>query len=310
MHSPLRNIDLNLLVVFDALYRHRSVTLAANEVALSPSAFSHALNRLRYSLGDPLFLRQGSRMHPTPRAEKIAVGVAIALSGIHSCLADEDEFDPALSQYSFTFAVTDYTAAVFLPRLLSRVLKVAPNIRFNVVYSKMYDSIEDLTLGKVDFAVGFEDKAGITRQDIEVIDSFTDDYVVAVNKAHSTIRQGLTKKEYLAAKHVVVNPWNEPLGTIDRYLENQNLRRNISVELPSLLPALQIVANTDLIITLPRRSLNSIIDIRHINTFPSPLPMPEYTIKFYFNPTHCTDNAHRWLINEVKAMSWNIGDHP
>lgn len=135
MHPALRRLDLNLLLVFDALFRHRSVTTAANEIAISPSAMSHALARLRDALGDELFVRFGNEMQPTVRAEDMAGFVGEALDVLSKGMQRAHRFEPERSTHTFVFAATDYTAFAVLPAFIARIQRVAPQLRFRIVYS-------------------------------------------------------------------------------------------------------------------------------------------------------------------------------
>ncbi|WP_205246828.1 LysR family transcriptional regulator [Enterobacter sp. Cy-643] len=303
MHSILRRLDMNLLLVFDALYRYRSVTEAAGELALSPSALSHALNRLRESLGDPLFVRSGKQMAPTAKAESIAAGISAALSALSASLATKHVFEPRSSSQTFTFAVTDYTAAVVMPGLIARVNRLAPGIAIRLVYSKGFNADEDLLSGKVDFALGFEEGEVPARRGIESFTCFTDDYRVAVRRQHPTINQRLTPELYLSAGHVVVRPWPGQRGAIDRYLESQGLRRHIAVELPSLMIAPPIVSQTDLAITLPQRGISTLFDMQNLAVFTPPFPMPSYTLKVYFGPALSQTPGHLWMREQINALN-------
>jgi DNA-binding transcriptional LysR family regulator len=175
MHNKLRRLDLNLLLVFDALYRHGSITGAANELSISPSAFSHALARLRHSLSDALFVRTGNRMQPTIRAGQIALVVTEVLGALSGCLSAAERFDPATSTQSFVFAATDYTAFVLLPLFIARLQQAAPGLSIQVVYSNGQDSYDELIAGKIDFALGFTEAPGAGKDGIETIECFTDD---------------------------------------------------------------------------------------------------------------------------------------
>lgn len=302
MYSSLRKMDMNLLLVFDALYRHGSVTDAADEVALSPSALSHALNRLRATLNDPLFIRTGGRMMPTAKAQSIAGRVSSALGSLSSCLHEHPRFDPAESTATFTFAATDYTAAVILPGLISRLHRQAPGITLKLRYSQDFNADDDLRTGKVDFALGFEEEQIPSRRGIEAITCFSDDYVVAVRKGHPVIRESLSRDDYLQAGHVVVRPWMDTRGVIDRYLENHQVRRRIVVELPSLMIAPMIVAQTDLIITLPRRGISSIFDMKNLVVFAPPFPTPQYILKAYYPSMFSAAPAHRWMKAQIMSL--------
>ncbi|EFN4566357.1 LysR family transcriptional regulator [Escherichia coli O11:H6] len=299
MMSSLRKIDLNLLLIFDSIYRYRSVTEAANELALSPSALSHALNRLRASLDDPLFLRAGGCMVPTSKAESIAASISSALVTLSSSLREPEHFEPDKSRECFTFAATDYTAAVILPSLIERVNSLAPGISIKLIYSRDFNADEDLLSGKVDFALGFEEEQRTLRRGIESITCFTDDYVVAVRRGHPDICDSLSYESYLNAGHVVVRPWQESRGGIDRYLESQNVRRRIMVELPSLMIAPFIVSNTDLVITLPKQGISSVFDMKNLVVFAPPFPTPQYTLKAYYSQAHDNSPGHAWMREQI-----------
>jgi DNA-binding transcriptional LysR family regulator len=299
VHHLLRNLDLNLLPVFDAIYRHRSVVSAANELAISPSALSHALARLRVSFSDDLFLRQGSRMQPTSRAEEVAAVISSALGQLTSGLSGHEVFAPASSSRQFTFAATDYTAAVLFPSLIARLQQSAPAMRVRILYSKQYDAVDDLLTGKADFAVGFEEEDMLPRQGLEALELFRDDYVVAVRQENPLVGNTLEAQHYLALGHVVVKPWNEPQRTIDSYLQQQGVSRKIVAELPSVMSAPFIVYSTDLAITLPRRGVEKLFDTTKMKIFPPPFSIPGYTLKLYFSPSRVNTASHSWMKEQI-----------
>lgn len=299
MHPLLRHLDLNLLPVFDALYRHRSVVAAANELAISPSALSHALARLRLSLNDDLFARQGNQMQPTPRALELATVISSALTHLSAGLSSRETFDPATSRRQFTFAATDYTAALLFPALIARLQQTAPSVTLRILYSKEYDAADDLLTGKADFAVGFEEdemspRAGLASQEL-----LRDDYVVAVREGNPLVGKTLNQQHYLALGHVVVKPWNEPQRTIDSYLQQQGVSRKIVAELPSVMSAPFIVTSTDLAITLPRRGIEQLFDTTKLRVFLPPFRIPGYTLKLYFRPGNASDSSHAWMKEQI-----------
>ncbi|MDK6932419.1 LysR family transcriptional regulator [Klebsiella aerogenes] len=299
MMSTLRRIDLNLLLIFDSLYRHGNVTKAAYELSLSPSALSHALNRLRASLDDPLFVRTGGCMVPTLKAESIAASISAALGSLSSCLHGPEHFEPEKSRECFTFAATDYTAAVILPSLIARVNSLAPGITIKIIYSRDFNADEDLLSGKVDFALGFEEEQKAPRRGIESITCLTDEYEVAVRCGHPDIHDTLNHELYLSVGHVVVRPWLESRGVIDRYLESQQVRRRVVVELPSLMIAPFIVSNTDLVITLPKRGISSVFDMQNLVVFTPPFPTPQYILKAYYSPAIGNSLGHIWMREQI-----------
>ena len=252
LHSDLRRLDLNLLLVFDALLRRRSVSAAADELAMSPSALSHALARLRAALGDDLFVRIGHAMQPTAYAERLASAVSAALETLSQGLAEAGGFQPERSERAFVIAVTDYTAFAVMPRLLARLQLAAPSVRFKLVHSRGRESAEGLAAGRIDFALGYVEDIAEPAAGIESFDWLEDRYVAIASRGHPGIRDRLSLAQYLAARHVVVTPWDETRGGIDRALERQGLRRDVALQLPSVLAAPFIIAETEWIMTLPR----------------------------------------------------------
>ncbi|MCB6185072.1 LysR family transcriptional regulator [Leeia sp. TBRC 13508] len=299
MHHDLGRIDLNLLLVFDSLYRHESVVGAADELSISPSAFSHALTRLRDALSDPLFMRYGNRMQPTIRAEQIAPVVAEALSALSGCLSTKTGFDPLTSTKSFVFAATDYTAFALLPMLIAHLQQVAPGLRTKVIYSNGRDSQAELKTGEIDFALGLDDELGSIASGIDTIDCFVDEYVVVVRKDHPTIHADITLEQYLDARHIVVTPWNEPKGVIDRTLEKLGHRREVSVQLPSLMAAPFIVGSTDLLITLPKRVATTLQAAASVKLLTPPFKTPNNILKIHSSAKYATNLGHKWIKEQI-----------
>jgi len=302
MHRELRRLDLNLLLAFDAVLRHRSVTAAADELAISPSALSHALTRLRCALGDELFLRIGNAMQPTAYAERMAGPVSAALEMLARGLSEAGGFDPATSERTFVFAATDYTAFAVLPRVIAHMQQAAPCLRFKIVYSRGREPAEDLAAGRIDLALGYEEGAVEPTPGVESFDWFTDDYAVIASRHHPTISGTLSLEQYLAARHVVVTPWDEATGSTDKVLERQGLQRDVAVQLPSVLAAPFIIAHSSLIMTVPRYAAQTLQDSAPIFIYPAPFPIPRYTLKVYSHVRHSGTVAHAWMREQLLAM--------
>jgi DNA-binding transcriptional LysR family regulator len=295
MHDSLRRLDLNLLLVFDALFRHRGVVAAADELSLSASACSHALARLRAALGDELFVRHGSGMRPTARAEQMASSVREALEMLTGALGDTDRFIPSTSTQEFVLAATDFTAFAVLPQLIPALERDAPHVRVRVVYSTHSESLDDLASGQVHFALGFSDEKSTQRTSLESIDCFADDYVVAVRQGHQRIRKKLSLARYLAERHVVVTPWNSEQSVIDAALLSAGFTRDVAVKLPSVMAAPFIVANSELLLTLPRRAALQLADAIPLAIHPTPFNISRYVLKVFFHRRHSDSPAHRWM---------------
>ncbi|SIT39080.1 conserved hypothetical protein [Paraburkholderia piptadeniae] len=299
MHDPLRRLDLNLLLVFDALYRHRSVVAAADELALSSSACSHALSRLRNTFADDLFVRYGSAMQPTALADQMSRAVSDALGLLSDNLSSAGPFVPATSTQTFTLAATDFTAFALLPSFMARLQALAPDLRVKVVYSSHRDSLEDLAAGRAHFALSFADADSALSEGVESFEGFTDDYVVAVRKLHPRISDTLSIEQYLHEKHVAVLPWTSSGSVIDEALKKSGHRRRVAIQLPSLMAAPFIVANTELLLTLPRRVAEQLRSTSHLEIFPTPFDTPPYTLKVYFHVRYAGTPAHAWMREQL-----------
>ncbi len=170
MHPVLRRIDLNLLPVFDAVYRSRSVRLAAEELAMSTSALSHALSRLRSALNDPLFYREGHRMCPSVYASQLAPSIASALKFLNQELTPPAAFVPAASTDCMQIAITDFTAFCVFPTLMHHLQREAPGLRFELRYLPHSPALTELLAGEVDLASG---SIPLTSQPIPILRRLT-----------------------------------------------------------------------------------------------------------------------------------------
>ncbi|WP_162062069.1 LysR family transcriptional regulator [Undibacterium sp. KW1] len=305
MHLDLRKLDLNLLLVFNALYQQRSVTAAAHELALSPSALSHALARLRTALGDELFVRLDNQMQPTLRADQIAEPISTALAQLSAGLSLRQRFDPATSQRNFVISASDYTAFAILPRLISRLQQVAPNITLRIINTSQKIAIAELAAGHIDFALGYDEERSPLPAGLEEFDWLQDDYVAIARQHHPHIKRKLTLKTYLQARHVVVTPWNESRGVIDYVLDGMALQRQVTVQLPNVLVAPFIIASSDLIMTLPRNAANTLAQAAGIAIYPAPFAIPPYTLKVYSHSKYARSDAHLWLRGVMMEVAEN-----
>ncbi len=307
MHLDLRKLDLNLLLVFNALYQQRSVTAAAHELALSPSALSHALARLRTALGDELFVRLDNQMQPTLRADQIAEPISTALAQLSAGLSLRQRFDPATSQRNFVISASDYTAFAILPRLISRLQQVAPNITLRIINTSQKIAIAELAAGHIDFALGYDEERSPLPAGLEEFDWLQDDYVAIARQHHPHIKRKLTLKTYLQARHVVVTPWNESRGVIDYVLDGMALQRQVTVQLPNVLVAPFIIASSDLIMTLPRHAATTLAQAAGIAIYPAPFAIPPYTLKVYSHSKYARSDAHLWLRRLMMEVAESAG---
>lgn len=302
MHSMLGRLDLNLLRIFDALYRHATVAAAAQEVSLSASAFSHALARLRETLGDELFIRQGNRMRPTQRAEQLATAVALSLATLSDELEQWAPFEPLTSERVFTFAATDYTSLQLLPGLLAHLQHSAPRLRLKVVHAERKICIEDLACGRIDFALGYGEERDSLPAGIDCEDWLAGNYVVIARRGHPRIGTSLDLAAYLAERHVVVTPWGETSGVVDLVLQGMGLQRDVALQIPSVMVGPFIIGGSDLIMTLAEHAARQLASAADVVQFAPPFPIKPYMLRLYSHRKYARSDAHAWMAAQLRAL--------
>ena len=298
MHPVLRRIDLNLLPVFDAVYRSRSVRLAAEELAMSTSALSHALSRLRAALNDPLFYREGHRMCPSVFATQLAPSIASALKFLDQELTPQPKFVASASTDCLQIAITDFTAQCVFPTLMPRLQQQAPGLRFELRYLPHSPALTELLAGEVDLALGFSALHEAEHPELDEICWLKDDYVAI---SHAS-RSRLTLADYLAAQHLVVTPWNESQGVLDVQLAKMGFARHITIKTPSMLSAPFIIAQSELLMAIPRSAAEKMLGAAKLKVFELPFEVPPFEVKIYSHKRSGQRGASQWL--KAKLREW------
>ena len=288
----LSRVDLNLLVVFDAIYVEGGITRAAKRLNLTQPAISHALGRLRELFGDPLFERQGHGMAPTPVARAMVVPIREALTTIDSVVGDRGRFDPATSERRFVVGLRDVMEAVVLPRLTAGLLRVAPRVDLSSVRVNRAAVEQDLAIGRYDAIVDI-----LMPMSAKVNHTLiaSDGLVVVARRGHPCLDGGLTLDSYLAAKHVVVTSSEIGLGLADREVARFGHHRDIRLRCQQSYAACRVVSETDLVLTMPARYAR-IANLPFANEIvPAPFVKPSQDIYLYWHGNVDADPANRWL---------------
>jgi DNA-binding transcriptional LysR family regulator len=290
-------IDLNLLVIFDAVMQDRSVTRAGSRLGLSQPAMSHALARLRNRLKDDLFVRSPSGMVPTPRAEELALPIRQALEDLQQSL-EPTRFDPSKATRSFHIAVDNYAAVVLVGSLAARIIKTAPGLTMEFRPSGTLDLPRMLDRGEIDLAIGpfAEQGERFSRQPV-----LQDDFVVILRKNHpAAAAGGLSIEKFAALPHLIFSSGALATDFIDRALAKRKLRRRIGLRAPFLSGEATLLTS-DMIATVRRRLAMEIV--RHSPLVIRPLPHPSPTIETAMIWSRRLDNqpAHRWLREVVTS---------
>ena len=250
--TNLARIDLNLLVLFEAVLEERHVGRAATRLHVSPSAVSHGLRRLRQLMEDPLFLRQPKGVVPTERAKLLAMPVADILDRARQVMANAEGFDPRKSVRRFVIGAPDAVTAVILPSLLAELRRDAPGIDLGVrnLVGQFEASLRELDERSLDVALlPIENIPArfVTRT------LFEDEGFVIVRRAGHPIGKRLTLARYCAAPHVLISVSGDPHGMVDTILEKRGLSRRVMLTVSNFMQALAVVAESDLVAAIPRR---------------------------------------------------------
>lgn len=301
IHMNLHQLDLNLLLLFDALYRNRSVSVAADEVCLSQSAFSHGLSRLRKRLEDELFVRVNNVMEPTELAEELALKISPALEQIYNGLNNNLAFNPATSDLELSFTATDYTQFSLLPKLIGHISKAAPNIKITTYPSELKMPTAKLKSGELDFVLGFSHEVEKSST-IEHQTWLQDSYCTIARKGHPALANGLTLDKYLALSHVRISPWGEKQGIVDESLKAVGLSRHVALQLPSVLAAPYTVLHSDLILTLPKLVAEHMAESIDIEIYQPPITIPDYKLNIYWHKLHSGKPSRHWLSQLIKTI--------
>jgi len=294
----ISTFDLNLLRVLDALLRERNVSRAAERLALSQPALSNALRRLRELLDDPLLVRVGRVMQPTPRALALEAPIRAALRQIEESLSGGEGFDPARSRQRFRLALTDYVELICLPRLLQRLAVAAPGVGLVVLPLTPSLPAEALDKGEVDLVLG---------RFLELPPRFqrrrwaSETLQLVARREHPLLHGGLDLERFLRLRHLWVQG-GQTKGMVDQWLGEQGLQREIVYTTPNYLQAAHVAAATDLVAVLPRRLARHFAELLPLELYDLPMPLGPFHLELVYAAQRQRDAALHWLIEQIMAI--------
>ena len=290
----MNTIDTRLLSVFDAIYKTKSVTVAAATLGLGQPAVSIALSKLRQQFKDPLFVRTSNGMDPTLFSIGLARPISDALDALNLVTSHRNDFNPMLSDRNFRICMTDISQLVLLPKLWRKLHVSAPGIRIEIF--PLSNDTAHLLEGEADLALGFmpQLEAGFYQQLL-----FRQNFVCMVATDHPRITDHLSLQQFEAEGHATIsNSGLAPL-IIDHELARQGIKRRIALQIPNFLGAAFVVEHTDLIITIPER-LGDVLQGRgSFRIFPVPFSLPEYAVKQHWHQRNHHDQGNQWLRNVI-----------
>ncbi|MBE9042279.1 LysR family transcriptional regulator [Oscillatoriales cyanobacterium LEGE 11467] len=300
MHD--KPIDLNLLHIFEAVMIELNVTRAAQRLNMTQPAVSHALRRLRRITNDNLFLKVPSGVSPTPKALELWEPIRDGLGRIRGAIAPP-AFDPASSTQTFTLAIADYTAALFLPKLLPILARTAPKINIRVVPNTNINAAKLLEHSEIDLAMGRFYRSTLRLRVQEIMG---DRYVCIMRKDHPLAGTRLTLEQYIKADHLLVTLTGEATGFIDEQLREMDLNRRIALTVNQFTLVPELIAGSDLISAMPLRMVERSLLQTDLQITELPLEVAPAFLQMMWHERQQVDSAHEWfrtqLINIAREM--------
>ncbi len=294
----VKNIDLKLLAIISELHHTRSVSQTAENLAISQSAVSMSLAKLRKHFNDPLFVRTSMGMEPTPHAAELIQLLKRAEDLLEMALGHHVVFDPAQSNRIFRLHSTDIAQVTLIPKLMHRLKEAAPSVRVDL--GRITESTPRLLeSGAVDLAVGFilPMGAGFCHQSL-----FKEKFVCAVRYNHPRIGNTVSLEQFQGEMHLAITTSGTGHGIVERTLESKGIKREVGLTVPSFLGIASILAATDYLATLPAQLAEHLASPGNIKALRLPFQLPSYVIMQHWHERYTHDPAVRWLRNLMAEL--------
>jgi len=284
--------DLNLLYIFEALWRDHSTSIAAQNLGVTQSAVSSSLKRLRQTYSDRLFTLVGRRMEPTPFCAQIAPRLLQSLALIRAAESQMLEFDPGLCRKSFTVRMLDVGEVVCLPPILKKLAADAPLARMNTVGGGVEETLNGLATGRIDLAMGF---MPTLQTDIHRLPVFSQHYVCAMRRDHPLANKAMSLDEFIACDHLLVEAGGTGHQALERALIDAGGADCVKMRVPHHLSSPHLLLDSDLIWTLPCALGKTLARFYPLAIQPLPLQIPSFEIDLYWHDRFHRDPQNKWL---------------
>lgn len=296
-------LDLNLLRLFEAVLHSGSVSRAAQQLGLTQSAASNGLARLREVLGDPLFIRRPGGVEPTARARALAAPVAAALSALRMAVDGQAPFDPAGAEAEVVIGSSDHAELVLAPALIARIEAAAPGLALTFRHCDRSDALGLVDDDAILLAIGVlpDPPARMTRQFLR-----RERFSVVMRPGHPAAAGDLTLDAYLAARHMLVSAVASRTGAVDRLLADKGLQRRLGPVVSHHLAAGAVLADSDLLLTLPQSVGHVLMRAFGLVERPVPLDLPDVRLAMIWHRRNDEAPLHRWLRREVAQLARDV----
>ena len=302
MANPDSELDLNLLRYLVALVEERSVSRTADRLGVTQPAVSAALKRLRDRFRDPIVVRAGQVMSPTPHPLELAQQIAPMLVAVRELARGRGAFDPVRAPCGFTLMGSDYVQFFLLPRLCARLDATGARVTLDHRPANPSRIESWMESGQVDLGIGYllTPPPALRHRLL-----FTDQQVCVLRKGHPATRRPFTAEQYAEFAHVVISPGGAGIyrQRTDEVLKAQGIRRRVALTLPSFLAVPYVVARTDYVATVPARFAKYFVDLLPLQAVPVPIPLPAFELSMFWHERVQHDRANAWLRQQVVAVS-------
>ena len=297
-------VDLNLFVVFEAIYCEGNLTKAGSALNLSQPAVSHLLSKLRDHFDDPLFVRQGNEMRPTAVANNVVADVREALHQLQVCLAQSRQFEPSVSRKSFNISLHGALEASYLPPLMQRIKKEAPLIHLQSSRRVNRSDLENkLASGDIDLAI---DTLLPVSDNISHCKLGQSELVVVARKDHPDIQSTLDLDMYLAQDHVLVSSRSTGPSIEDFELGRLGLQREIGLRCQHAFSACRVIMDNNMLFTLTKTTAMMYAEILNLAVYPLPVDLPDIDVHLYWHTNVDLEPANKWLRNKIIVSTTSL----
>jgi LysR family nod box-dependent transcriptional activator len=297
----LADVDLNLLVAFDALLAERSVTRAARRLGMSQPGTSNALARLRKLFADPLLVRDGVSLVPTPRAEALVEPVRAALALVSQALDQRSGFDPAADEARFTVSCSDYSLWRLVGPLVQRLAAQAPNVAIQVL-PRSPEAVARLRDGTVDLVI--EPTEVLADSALPSRPLFSDRWLCCVWAGSTRVGERMSMRTYLQLGHLVYSMGRgQPVSLPDQHLSQLKITRKIDFVVESFLLAPFLLQGTDLVTMVPERAGPHLRRTADVRLLEPPVNVPPFTETLWWHPRRTADPAHSWIRDRLTEIA-------